>query len=200
MSTETHSEAKHRGGIVVVSGPSGSGKTSLVTELLRDARFTYSISATTRAPRGAEVHGRDYLFISEDEFRRGIEEGRFLEWAEVYGRLYGTPRAELEHLLDAGRHVVLNIDVQGAARLREQGVPATYVFLAPPSMDVLERRLRGRNTDDEATISRRLEVARLEMAEAPRYDLVVVNDDLGRAAAEVRAFALAKARVAEATA
>lgn len=195
MSTEHDNQEKGgRGGIVVISGPSGSGKTTLVTELLRDARFTYSISATTRPPRGAEVHGRDYLFISEPEFRAWIAEGKFLEWAEVYGRLYGTPKEPLELLLDAGRHVVLNIDVQGAARLREQGVRASYVFLTPPSMDVLERRLRGRNTDDEATISRRLKTARAEMAEADKYDLVVVNDDLARAAAEVREFALRKAQ------
>jgi guanylate kinase len=194
MSSETDNGTKKRGGILVVSGPSGSGKTSVVTELLRDQRFTYSISATTRAPRGTEVHGRDYLFISEPEFRAWIAEGKFLEWAEVYGRLYGTPKAPLELLLDAGRHVVLNIDVQGAARLREARVSAVYVFLQPPSLDVLEQRLRGRRTDDDATIARRLAVAKAEMAEAPRYDRVIVNDDLSRCAVEVREFALARFR------
>jgi guanylate kinase len=184
-----------RGGIVVVSGPSGSGKTSVVTELLRDPRFTYSISATTRAPRGAEVHGRDYLFISEPEFRRGIAEGRFLEWAEVYGRLYGTPREPLERLLADGRFVVLNIDVQGAARLREQGLCAAFVFLRPPTLEELERRLRGRRTDDESTIARRLARAKLEMDEAPKYDRIIVNDDRVRAATELRVFVLERAGV-----
>jgi len=179
-------ESPARGRVVVVSGPSGSGKTSVVNELLKDARFVRSVSATTRAPRGAEQDGHDYWFISEADFRGGIAEGRFIEWAEVYGRLYGTPREPLERALSEGKSVVLNIDVQGAARLREQGVDGLYVFLKTPSFAELERRLRGRRTDDESTIARRLAIARTEIAEASKYDVEVVNDDLARAADEVR--------------
>jgi guanylate kinase len=177
------------GKIVVISGPSGSGKTSVCQRLIEgDARFVPSVSATTRAPRAGEVEGAHYHFLSDDEFRRRIAAGGFLEWAEVYGRLYGTPREAVERRVAAGKVVVLNIDVQGAARLREQALDAIYVFLKPPSPAELERRLRGRRTDDDEVIARRLAVAAFEMAEAARYDRIVINDDLGRAAAEVRAF------------
>jgi guanylate kinase len=177
-----------RGRVVVISGPSGSGKTSVCHELVRDPRFTPSISATTRAPRGGEVEGVHYYFLSEEEFRRRIADGRFLEWAEVYGRLYGTPREPVEKLVAEGKIVVLNIDVQGAARLRENQVDAITIFLKPPSPEELERRLRGRRTDRDDAIAKRLALAAFEMAEAGRYDKIVVNDDLPRAAAEVRDF------------
>lgn len=175
-----------RGHVVVISGPSGSGKTSICHRLLEDPRFVPSISATTRAPRGGEVEGVHYVFLGEPEFRRWIAEDRFLEWAEVYGRLYGTPREPVERLVADGKLVVLNIDVQGAARLRERGVDAIFVFLMPPSTAELERRLRGRGTDREDVIARRLAVAAAEMKEAPRYDAIVTNDDLERCAGEVR--------------
>lgn len=174
------------GRLVVVSGPSGSGKTSVCAELAADPRFVRSVSATTRAPRGQEAHGRDYYFISEEEFRAGIREGRFIEWAEVYGRLYGTPREPVERAMAEGKWALLNIDVQGAARLREQGLKGIFIFVMPPSLAELERRLRGRRTDADATIARRLALAAVEMEAAPKYDAVVVNDDLARATAEVR--------------
>ncbi len=183
---------RSNGEVVVLSGPSGSGKTSVVEELCRDPRFVPSISATTRAPRGGEADGRDYHFLPEEEFRRRIRDGRFLEWAEVHGRLYGTPREGVERAVAEGKRVVLNIDVQGAARLREQGVAGTYIFLMPPSRQELERRLRARRTEADEAISRRLAIAEKEMAEAPRYDAVVVNDDLARAAAEVRRIVLSR--------
>jgi guanylate kinase len=176
------------GRIVVISGPSGCGKTSVCAELARDPRFTRSVSATTRAPRPGERDGREYHFLADEEFRRGIAVGRFLEWAEVYGRLYGTPREPLEAAVREGRFALLNIDTQGARKLREAGVEGTFVFLLPPSLEALERRLRGRNTDDDATIRARLAEAEREMAERVHYDLAVVNDDLARAAAEIRAF------------
>jgi guanylate kinase len=184
-------------GVVVISGPSGCGKTSVCIELARDPRFVRSVSATTRAPRTGEIHGRDYYFLSEAEFRADIAAGKFAEWAEVYGRLYGTPRSELEKGSGPGRFVVLNIDTQGATRLRSECVAGTYVFLEPPSMEELGRRLRGRGTDGEDAIGRRLALAEREMAEAPRYDFVVVNDDLARAVEEVKRMVLDREAKAE---
>jgi guanylate kinase len=182
-----------RGRVIVISGPSGCGKTSVVDELARDPRFVRSTSATTRPPRGAERDGREYYFISEDEFRRGIAAGRFIEWAEVYGRLYGTPREPLERALDEGKWVLLNIDPQGARTLRERGQEGLYIFLLPPSLEVLEARLRRRGTEDEATIRRRLDQAAREIEQATCYDATVVNDDLAHAADEIRRIALARA-------
>jgi guanylate kinase len=182
-----------RGRVVVISGPSGCGKTSVVNELAKDPRFVRSISATTRPPRAGERDGREYHFTDEASFRSGIAAGRFIEWAEVYGRLYGTPREPLERALEEGKFVLLNIDVQGARQLRDRGEPGLYVFLAPPSLEVLEERLRRRGTDGEEAIARRLAAAKVEMAEAPRYDAVVLNDTLERAAAEIRKIVLERA-------
>ncbi len=182
-----------RGQVVVISGPSGCGKTSVVAELARDPRFVRSISATTRPPRPGERHGREYWFLDEAAFRENIAAGKFIEWAEVYGSLYGTPREPLERAIAEGKFVLLNIDVQGARQLRERGEPGFYVFLLPPSLEELERRLRGRGTDGDEAVRRRLEAARREMEEAPRYDAVVVNDSLERAAREIREIVLARA-------
>jgi guanylate kinase len=182
------------GRVIVISGPSGSGKTSVCQRLVADDRFRPSISATTRAPRRGEVEGQHYLFLAKDVFRRWIDEGRFYEWAEVYGNLYGTPREPVERIVSEGKYAVLNIDVQGAKRLREQKVDARYIFLTPPSPDVLERRLRARNTDSDEVIAKRLALAAFEMAEQGSYDHVVVNDDLDRATDEVRRLILEGAR------
>lgn len=175
---------------LVISGPSGVGKTTVCDRVVCDPRFRLSVSATTRAPRPGEVEGREYHFLSEADFRARIAEGGFLEWAWVYGNLYGTPRAPIEAMLAAGICPVLNIDTQGARLLRERGEDGRFVFLVPPSLEVLEARLRNRKTDSPAVIERRLARARAEIAEAPRYDRIVKNDDLDRAAAETRAFAL----------
>jgi len=169
-----------RGRLVVISGPSGAGKTTVCERLLAHPGFVRAITATTRSPRPGEVDGVDYHFLDEESFRQGIAEGRFLEHAEVHGRYYGTPAAPLEEQLDAGRTVLLNIDVQGAKQLMEAAVPAFYVFIAPPDLEELRRRLEARGTDDAASIARRMETARAELAESDRYDLVVVNDDLDR--------------------
>ncbi len=176
--------------LIIVSGPSGCGKTSVVAELVTDPRFVRSVSATTRRPRGAERDGRDYHILDPDAFRRGIEEDRFLEWAEVYGCLYGTPREPIEGAIAAGLYPVLNIDTQGARTLRGKGVEGLYVFILPPSLTVLEDRLRRRGTDSEESIRRRLALAETEMAESGGYDVSVVNDDVGRAAGAVRRLAL----------
>lgn len=176
-----------RGRLIVVSGPTASGKSTLWRRLVQRPGVAFSVSATTRPPRAGETDGQDYFFITPEEFERRAGAGEFLEWAQVHGRFYGTPRAGVEAALAAGRDVVLEIDVQGAAQIRRSGLPAVSIFVMPPSYEVLEQRLRARGTENEAEIRRRLQVVRAEMAEAPHYDHQVVNDDLNRMVAEVEA-------------
>ena len=145
------------------------------------------MSATTRAPRAGEVDGTHYRFLSPDEFRRAVAEGRFLEWADYGGNLYGTLRDDVEAKVRAGYDVVLEIDLQGARAIRAAMPDVTTVFVAPPSIEELGRRLRGRATDSEAAIARRLEIARGELAAAHEFDEVVVNDDAKQAAARLAA-------------
>ena len=146
-----------------------------------------SVSCTTRAPRPGEVGGRDYRFVSNHQFDQLLEEGAFLEWAEIYGHRSGTLWAPVADALESGRDVVLEIDVQGSATVRQRVPEAVLVFLAPPSMEELERRLRARHTESDAQLARRLAAAREEMAAAARFDRVVVNDQVERAAQEVAA-------------
>ncbi len=167
--------------LVVVSGPSGVGKTTVCADLLERPEFERVITATTRAPRGAERDGKHYRFLSDDEFDRWIEADRFLEWAHVHGCRYGSPREPAEAIVAAGSHALLNIDVQGAAAISE----AFRVFLLPPSMEELARRLRGRGTDSDEEIAQRMETAREELARQDEFDLKVVNDDSRRAADEI---------------
>ncbi len=171
--------------LVVVSGPSGVGKTTVCDHLLRRPEFERVTTATTRPARGNERHGVDYLFLSEEEFDRWVEEQRFLEWARVHDHRYGSPRAPAEEILARGRHALLNIDVQGAASVRASGIPSLLVFLLAPSWEVLERRLRGRRTDAPEAVERRLRHARIELARQDEFDLHVVNDDSARAAEEI---------------
>ncbi len=170
-----------RHGIVfIVSGPSGAGKSTLTDGLL--ARFpdlTMSISYTTRAPRGAEVDGREYHFVDAGAFERRREAGEFAEWAEVHGALYGTPRAPLDDAISDGRDLLLDIDVQGARRLKRiYRDSAVAVMVFPPSWPELERRLRDRGTDEESTITRRLTRAREEADALPEYDYFIRNCDV----------------------
>lgn len=190
---------KRRGILFVLSGPSGVGKDALLTEAGRREshdgnRVERAVTATTRQPRPGEVAGVDYLFWTEAEFREKIMAGAMLEWAEVYGNLYGTPRQGIDSALGEGRSVVLKIDVQGAASVRRAMPEAVLVFLAPPSLEELEHRLRNRLTDSEEAIDRRLSTALHEMQALPDYDYVVVNDDLHTAADELRAVFLAEQR------
>lgn len=175
-----------RGLIFVISGPSGVGKTTLCDRLLASENVRRVITATTRTPRNGELHGRDYFFLTESDFRQRISAGAFVEHAEVYGRLYGTPRDQVEEALAAGHGVLLNVDVQGAESIRASGLPILTIFIAPPSFDELEARLRQRSSEGEDILQRRLDTARAELGEASRYEKVVINDSLERALAELR--------------
>jgi guanylate kinase len=178
-----------RGKLVVISGPSGCGKSTICRRLLEDERVVFSVSATTRPRRPKEVEGKDYLFVDKEQFRKHIERGDFIEWAEVHDNLYGTPRAPMERALEEGKVYLVEIDVQGGAQLKALGVTGEYVFIAPPDMQVLQERLRRRGTDGPDVIERRLKKAREEMDAREKYDHVVVNDDLEQAVREVRALA-----------
>ena len=175
-----------RGLLVVLAGPSGVGKGSVHRRLraLTDD-IELSVSVTTRPPRPGEVDGVDYHFVDDAGFDELIAEGRLLEWAEFAGNRYGTPRREVEAAVAAGRVVLLEIEVQGALQVRERVPEALTLFLVPPSQQELERRLRTRGTEDEATIERRLRTAERELAHCDDFDHVVVNDDLERCVAEV---------------
>ncbi len=175
--------------LIVLSGPSGVGKTTVGEGLVRNPSIRRAVTATTRAPRAGEVDGREYLFLGRAAFETDIAAGRFLEHANVHGNLYGTPRDQVDAITAAGQNCLLIIDVQGAATLREQGIDALYVFLAPPSWEVLEARLRGRGTDDPEVVARRLRNAQAELGRQNEYDTVVINDDLDTAIAQIEGLA-----------
>jgi guanylate kinase len=177
------------GRMLVVSGPSGSGKSTICKRLLQDPRVVFSVSATTRKPRPGEVDGRDYHFLSADEFRARIAKGAFIEHAEVFGNLYGTLREPMEAAKARGQVYLLEIDVQGANQLRALGEEGVYIFIAPPDFEELKRRLSGRGTESPEVLQRRLHKAEDELRERHRYDHVVVNDELERAVTEVRRLA-----------
>jgi guanylate kinase len=173
----------------VIAGPSGVGKGSVVKALrARDPDgLRLSVSATTRPPRPGEAPGVDYLFVDDAAFSRMVEAGELLEWAEVFGNRYGTPRAYVDAELDAGHDVILEIDVQGAQQVRVQAPDALLILLEPPTPDDLAARLRGRGTESEERIATRLEKADWELAQRGSFDHVVVNDDLEHASSQVAA-------------
>ena len=174
------------GRLIVLSGPSGVGKDTVLHALFsREPGLRYSISYTTRPPRPGEVDGVSYTFVDEEAFRRLEAAGEFLETAVVHGNRYGTSRPRVEAMLARGENVVLKIDVQGAAAVRERLPEAVFIFLMPPSIEVLRRRLRDRGTDDDEALARRDADAVREMAEAERYDHLVVNDSVERAVARI---------------
>jgi guanylate kinase len=182
-----------RGLLFIVSAPSGAGKTTLVERVVDDTpHLKMSRSYTSRAARQGEVDGVDYNFVARPRFEAMVAAGEFLEWADVFGNLYGTSDADTRRALAAGEDVVLVIDVQGARQVRRRGVEAVTVFVMPPSYGALEQRLRGRSKDSETAIQRRLQVAREEVAAFEEYDFVVVNDELPSAADRLRAIVLAE--------
>ena len=166
-----------RGVLFVFSGPSGVGKGTLKAKLFEEFadQIAYSVSATTRGPREGEVDGKDYFFISRQEFERRVKNNEFLEHAEFAGNCYGTPRAYVEKLLDSGMNVVLEIDVQGARQVMKSMPECVSVFILPPSFEELEHRLRGRGTETEEKVRERLETAKRELPYAPQYDYQIVN-------------------------
>lgn len=170
-----------QGKCIIVSAPSGSGKTTIVKHVLAEVpALQFSVSATSRSPRSGEVEGRDYYFIAADAFRKKVEDGDFLEWEEVYpGQYYGTLKSEVERIWSEGNHVIFDLDVEGGARLKTHfGPKALAVFIQPPSVEELERRLRNRSTEDEKSLKVRVEKAKVELMYRPRFDLTVVNDNL----------------------
>ena len=172
--------------LTVITGPSGVGKGTLVGRLLeRHPSIWLSVSATTRAPRAGEVDGQSYFFLSREAFERQVAEGGFLEWAEFAGNLYGTPRGPVEEHLAGGRPVLLEIELEGARQVRQSFPAGFQLFIKPPSFEELERRIRGRGTDSDEAIARRLERARVELAAEAEFDAALVNGDLDEALAEL---------------
>ena len=175
-----------RGALFVISGPSGVGKSTLLQALFDQVpHLAFSVSATTRPPREGEEDGIHYDFMDEDSFRRLVEEGAFLEWATVYDRLYGTPASRVEALRARGESVVLDVDARGSEQIRESAPEAVHIFILPPDLETLEARLRGRGTEDEAVVARRMALAKEQLQAAPTYDHLIVNDDLDTATAEL---------------
>ena len=169
-----------KGMLIILSGPSGVGKGTVREELFKDdsLNLAYSISMTTRKPRPNERDGIDYFFVEEEEFKNKIEEGKLLEWAQFVGNYYGTPKDYVDQLLNEGKNVVLEIEVQGALQVMKKCPDATTIFIVPPSLEELERRIRGRRTEDEDIVQQRLAKARKEIATKNEYKYVVENDDL----------------------
>jgi guanylate kinase len=184
-----------RGALFVVTGASGTGKTTLVKKALQVIpEVGFSVSATTREARVGEVDGKDYHFVSNERFAEQVDAGDMLEWAEVYGNRYGTPRAPVLAELARGHSIILEIDYQGAQQVREALPEAISLFVLPPSMDALETRLRGRGTDSDDVISRRLSDARLQVDHCGEFDYLVVNDDLSSAHDQFQAVLVAELR------
>jgi len=172
--------------LTVITGPSGVGKGTLVGRLLsRHPRIWLSVSATTRAPRPGEVEGQSYFFLSRERFEQQVADGGFLEWAEFAGNLYGTPRQPVEQHLAAGRPVLLEIELEGARQVRHSFPAGFQLLIQPPCLEELERRIRGRGTDAEEAIQRRLALARVELAAEAEFDATLVNGDLDQALAEL---------------
>ncbi len=177
-----------KGLLVVISAPSGGGKGTILKELFsRDPNLRLSVSATTRPPRPGEENGKQYYFLSRREFQDLIGRGEMLEYAEYVGNFYGTPKGPVQEWTEAGRDVVLEIEVKGGAQVKKLMPECVSIFILPPSMKVLEERLRGRGTEDNATVAKRLETARREIPHAREYDYVVYNDQVETAVRKIQA-------------
>lgn len=181
-------DAKKTGRLFVLSAPSGAGKSTVKNAVMeRMPDLVYSVSYTTRQPRPGELDGRDYNFVSEDEFRAMIERGEFYEWAEVFGRFYGTGRQWVESRLAEGRDVLADLDVVGAASVKQQNPGAALIFMAPPSAQEQKRRIKARNTETAEETARRLAGAKAETEKRHIFDFLLINDDLEKAADELAA-------------
>jgi guanylate kinase len=176
----------NKGRLFVISGPSGTGKGTICKELIKDDKIRLSVSMTTRNPREGEVHGVSYYFATKEEFLQKIDAGGFLEYAEVFGNYYGTPKMEVLELLDEGIDVLLEIDVQGALQIKDVYPEAVLVFILPPSMEELRARLTGRGTEPQDVVERRLGEAAKEISYVKHYDYAVINDDLEEAIENVK--------------
>lgn len=176
----------NKGRLFVISGPSGTGKGTICKELVKDDKIRLSVSMTTRSLREGEVHGVSYFFATKEEFEQKISAGGFLEYAEVFGNYYGTPKMEVMELLDEGIDVLLEIDVQGALQIKDVYPEAVLVFILPPSMEELRSRLSGRGTETQDVIERRLGKAAHEISFAAQYDYAVINDQLDEAVNDVK--------------
>ncbi len=177
---------ENTGVLLIISGPSGVGKGTVCAELLaRDEDFVYSVSATTRPPRKGESDGKNYFFLDQDEFIRRRDNGDFLEWAEVFGNYYGTPKATVATQLAAGKNVILEIDTQGAMQVKSACPHGVLIFILPPDFAELQRRIIGRGTETGADLQRRLDLAHYEMGLAEQYQYIVINNDITQAAEEI---------------
>ena len=174
-----------KGILVVISGFSGAGKGTIMKELLKKYEYHLSVSATTRKPREGEIHGKDYYFHSRDEFQQMIQNGELIEWAEYVGNYYGTPRKYVEEQLDAGKDVLLEIEMQGGMLVKEQFPDALLIFVSPPSADILKQRLTGIGTESPEEIEKRLLRAVEEVKYMKEYDYIIVNDELQDAVEKV---------------
>lgn len=177
---------KNKGLLLVVSAPSGCGKGTILGEILKDDSFYYSISATTRAPREGEQDGVNYHFITKEEFEQRIAQGGMLEYAQYCGNYYGTPKKEVEQMRDAGRDVILEIEVEGAMKVRALCPDAVFLFIAPPSVEELRRRLNKRGTEAAEVIEERVSQASRELSYANQYDYIIVNGELEKAIQDFR--------------
>lgn len=174
--------------LIILSAPSGGGKSTILTEILKVAdNIDYSVSFTTRSPRGTEQNGIHYHFVSEEEFQQRIAEGDFLEYAKVFGNWYGTSKSFIKKCLAGKRHVIMDIDVQGASFISATDIPYVKIFILPPSMEVLKQRLILRATDSEEEIAKRLQIAQEEVAYIPQYQYLVINDNLEIAVQDILA-------------